>query len=120
MLNDSLILISIILIALGTYLTRALPLFIDIEKRLGSQRKVIVRHLLSLMGAAIIAALFATSIDLSAFSAEQRPALINMLSGFIGITIAYRRFKNSGVSILTGLVFYLISSLLITAFAPSF
>jgi len=38
--------------------------------------------------------------------------LISMLSGFIGIIIAYFLFKNSGISVLVGLISYLIASLL--------
>ncbi|MCK5895601.1 MAG: AzlD domain-containing protein [Cocleimonas sp.] len=119
MTNNTLILISIIIIALGTYLTRALPLFIDIEKRLDHHKKLLMRHFFHLMGAAIIAALFATSIDISAFSIGQRAALMNMISGFIGIIISYKLFKNSGISVLAGLVFYLASSLALTAFFPT-
>ena len=113
MSDNSLIIISIIAIALGTYLTRAIPLFIDIEKLLGQKRKHLVRHFLYLMGAAIVAALFSSSIDLSAFSSSQLPALIHMMSGFAGIIIAHLLFKNSGISVLIGLLSYFIASLII-------
>lgn len=112
MSDNLLLIISIIIIALGTYLIRAIPLFINIEVLLGEKRKQLVRRFFYLMGAAIIAALFATSIDLSAFSFTQLPTLISMLSGFIGIIIAYFLFKNSGISVLVGLISYLIASLL--------
>jgi branched-subunit amino acid transport protein len=112
MSDNLLIIMSIIAIALGTYLTRAIPLFIDIEKLLGEKRKQSVRHFLYLMGAAILAALFATSIDLSVFSASQLPALIHMMSGFIGIFITHLLFKNSGISVLVGLLSYFIASLI--------
>lgn len=112
MSDNGLIITSIIVIALGTYLTRAIPLFIDIEKLLGEKRKQLVRHFLYLMGTAIVASLFATSIDLSAFSANQPPALISMMSGFTGIFIAHLLFKNSGISVLVGLLSYFIASLI--------
>ena len=113
-MSDSLVIISIILIALGTYMSRTIPLFINIEALLGEKRRQLVRHFFSLMGAAIITALFATSIDLSIFSVEQLQASISMLSGFIGIIIAHFLFKNSGVSVLIGLLSYLAASLLVS------
>lgn len=109
---DSLsIIIGIIIIAMGTYLTRAIPLFINIEKLLGERRKQQMRHFLYLMGASIIAALFATSIDISVFSTGKASEIVSMITGFIGIIITHLLFKNSGISVLAGLLFYLIASL---------
>ncbi len=109
---------SLITIAIGTYLTRAIPLFINIEKLLGEKRKQLVRRFFYLMGAAIIAALFATSIDISAFSLERLPEMISMSSGFMGIIMAHLLLKNSGVSVLAGLFCYSIASLFFSGMLP--
>lgn len=111
--DNLLIIFAIITISIGTYLTRAIPLFINIEKLLGEKRKLFVRRFFYLMGPAIIAALFATSIDLSAFSIERLPEIISMISGFMGI-ITHLLLKNSGISVLVGLLCYLGASLLFT------
>jgi branched-subunit amino acid transport protein AzlD len=111
MSDNLLIIIGIIIIAMGTYLTRAIPLFINIEKLLGKKRKQLVRSFFYLMGAAIIAALFATSIDISAFSLARLPEVISMISGFMGIIMAHVLLKNSGISVLVGLFCYLVASL---------
>ncbi|MCK5917818.1 MAG: AzlD domain-containing protein [Cocleimonas sp.] len=112
--DNLLIIFAIITISIGTYLTRAIPLFINIEKLLGEKRKLFVRRFFYLMGPAIIAALFATSIDLSAFSIERLPEIISMISGFMGIIITHLLLKNSGISVLVGLLCYLGASLLFT------
>ncbi len=44
MSDNLLLIISIIIIALGTYLIRAIPLFINIEVLLGEKRKQLVRR----------------------------------------------------------------------------
>ena len=111
MSDQLLIIIAIITIAIGTYLTRVVPLFIDIEKLLGKKRKQLVRNFFYLMGAAIIAALFATSIDISAFSLQRLPEMISMISGFMGIIMVHLLLKNSGISVLAGLFCYLVASL---------
>ncbi len=115
-MSNNLLIISIILIALGTYMSRAIPLFINIEALLGEKRKRLVRHFFYLMGSAIIVALFVTSIDLSIFSIEKLQVLISMISGFIAIIMAHFIFNNSGISVLIGLISYLSASLLFVKF----
>ncbi|HFC91681.1 MAG TPA: hypothetical protein ENJ51_02590 [Leucothrix mucor] len=114
MSDNFLIIAALITIAIGTYLARAIPLFINIEKLLGEKRKQLVRRFFYLMGAAIIAALFATSIDIDAFSLQKLPEMMSMISGFMGIIMAHLLLKNSGISVLVGLLCYLIASLFFT------
>lgn len=108
--NNFIIIICIVVIAIGTFLTRATPFIFNIENILGERRKESLRKFLYLMGAAIIAALLATSIDFEMALDQKAQKLFSMAGGFIGIVFAHLIYKNSGISVLFGLFSYFMVS----------
>jgi len=93
--------LAIVLVALGTYLARFLPLRFKLRiKNLD--------ELLSYSSAALISALFVTS--LVSFPVEFEKLLISLLA-LMAVTVSYVRWKNLGLSVLVGVVVHLVLSL---------
>ncbi len=93
--------LAIVSVALGTYLARFLPLRFKL-------RIENLDELLSYSSAALISALFVTS--LVSFPVEFEKLLVSLLA-LMAVYASYVRWRNLGLSVLVGVVVHLVLSL---------
>ncbi len=96
--------LAILLVALGTYLTRVVPLSIRVR------RAEDVETLLSYSSSALLSALFVTSLMSFPLNISELGIGVVALS-FVVLT--YLRWRNLGLSVLTGVVSHLIFNALL-------
>ncbi|WP_456475309.1 AzlD domain-containing protein [Candidatus Pyrohabitans sp.] len=105
------LLVAVLIVAMGTYLMRALPLGLMLTRRKELTFGKINRGL-SLAGPALISALFVVSI----FPSPQEFVLKEMLMRMLAITAVYlsqRKWSNLGVAVMSGVVVYGLLKILI-------
>ena len=100
---------AILLAALGTYLIRAVPFLLSARKKKSSKNNPQIKLFFQLMGPSMIAALLVTSIGLP--NSEDYFQILNYLIGFIGVSASYWLWKNPGICVLAGVVFFSASQL---------
>ena len=108
-MNES-ILFLIILLGVGTYLTRALPFIFKLDKWLSEDSQTFISHFFQLMGPALIAALFAFSLDPSLFSHGISNEVIGTAIGFSTVIATFVLWKNIGLCVFSGILAYAIFS----------
>ena len=108
-MNES-ILFLIVLLGVGTYLTRALPFIFKLDKWLSEDSQTLVSQFFQLMGPALIAALFAFSLDSSLFSHGISNEVIGTAIGFSAVVATFVLWKNVGLCVFSGILAYAIFS----------
>ncbi len=108
-MNESLIWL-IILLGVGTYLTRALPFIFKLDKWLSEDSQTLLSQFFQLMGPALIAALFAFSLDPSLFSNGITHEVIGTAIGFSTVVATFVLWKNTGICVFSGILAYAIFS----------
>jgi len=104
------ILFLIILLGVGTYLTRALPFIFKLDKWLNEDSQTFIAQVFQLMGPALIAALFAFSLDPSLFSNGITNEVIGTSIGFATVVATFVLWKNVGLCVFSGILAYAIFS----------
>ena len=102
---------AVLLAALGTYLTRAVPFLLSARKEKSIKNRPRVSIFFRLMGPSIIAALLITSIG--APNSEDSSQILNYLIGFTGVGVSHRLWKNPGICVLAGVICFSVSQLLL-------
>ncbi|HIQ39154.1 MAG TPA: AzlD domain-containing protein [Methanothermococcus okinawensis] len=98
--------IAIVLVAIGTYLTRFLPLYFNERfKRLKD-----MDEFLSYSSTAIISALFITS--LVSFPVDLKYISVSIVA-LTFVFLSYKKWKNLGISVLIGVIVHLLLSLIV-------
>ena len=97
--------IAVLLIAVGTYLIRAVPFVLSSKKKTGKKNQSQINLFFQLMGPSMIAALLVVSIE-SPLETHDYTDLVNACIGFAGVGVSHWLWKNSGVSVLAGVVFF--------------
>lgn len=108
-MNESLFLL-IVLLGVGTYLTRALPFVFKLDKWLSEDSQTLLSQFFRLMGPALIAALFAFSLDSALFSNGLSDEVVGTGIGFITVIITFVLWKNVGLCVFSGILAYAIFS----------
>jgi len=98
--------LAVILIAVGTYFIRAVPFVLSSKMETGKQNRHQINQFFKLMGPSMIAALLVVSVE-SPFEIEDNSQLINIALGFVGVGVSHRLWNNSGISVLTGVFFFI-------------
>lgn len=106
------ILFLIIILGVGTYLTRALPFIFKLDKWLSEESQTGVSQFFQLMGPALIAALFAFSLDPAIFSNGLSHEAIGTTIGFSTVIVTFVLWKNVGLCVFSGILAYAIFSYL--------
>ena len=91
-----------IVVALGTYLLRALPLGFALSKRYESNAGKL-GNFLALAAPSLIAAFLVVSVVPAEFAPGE---LIRKLVALCAVFLAYRRWANLGVSVIVGVIAY--------------
>ena len=93
--------IAVLLIAVGTYLIRAVPFVLSSKKGTGKKSWNQINLFFQLMGPSIIAALLVVSVA-SSLKTGDTSQLINITMGFSGVGLSHWLWNNSGISVLAG------------------
>jgi branched-subunit amino acid transport protein len=94
--------LAIIFVAVGTYLTRYLPIYLHNKLKLINPKNIkLITEILSYSSTSIISALFVTSFI--KFPVVVEDVLISIIS-LIFVIIAYKKWNNLGISILIGVL----------------
>jgi len=104
------VLFLIVLLGVGTYLTRALPFIFKLDKWLSEDSQTFTSQFFQLMGPALIAALFAFSLDPSLFSHGITNEVIGTSIGFAMVIATFVLWKNVGLCVFSGIIAYAIFS----------
>ena len=102
--------IAVLLIAVGTYLIRAVPFVLSSKKEGGKKSWPQINLFFQLMGPSMIAALLVVSVA-SPLQTQNFSHLINVAMGFSGVVVSHFLWNNSGVSVLTGVFCFSITLL---------
>jgi branched-subunit amino acid transport protein len=103
--------LAIIFVAVGTYLTRYLPIYLHNKLKLINSKNIkLINEILSYSSTSIISALFVTSFI--KFPVVVENVLISIIS-LIFVIIAYKKWSNIGISILIGVLAYYITQYLL-------
>ena len=94
--------IAVLLIAVGTYLIRAVP-FVLSKKETGKKSWHQINQFFQLMGPSMIAALLVVSVA-SPLKTQDTSQLINVAIGFSGVGMSHWLWNNSGISVLAGVI----------------
>ena len=98
--------LAIIFVAVGTYLTRYLPIYLYNKLKVINPKNIkLINEILSYSSTSIISALFVTSFI--KFPVVVEDVLISIIS-LIFVVIAYKKWNNLGISILIGVLAYYI------------
>ena len=100
---------AVLLAALGTYLIRAVPFLLSARKEKSGKNQPKINLFFQLMGPSMIAALLVTSIGLP--NSEDYFQVLNYLIGFTGVGASHWLWKNPGICVLVGIVFFSLSQL---------
>ena len=100
---------TVSLVALGTYLIRAVPFLLSTRKKKNSKNHPQIKLFFQLMGPSIIAALLITSIRFP--NSEDYYQILNYLIGFVGVGTSYWLWKNPGICVLAGVLCFSVSQL---------
>ena len=95
--------IAVLLIAVGTYLIRAVPFALSSKKVTGKKSWHQINLFFQLMGPSMIAALLVVSVA-SPLNAQDTSQLINVAMGFSGVGASHWLWNNSGISVLAGVI----------------
>ena len=95
--------IAVLLIAVGTYLIRAVPFVLSSKKETGKKSWHQINFFFKLMGPSMIAALLVVSVA-SPLKTQDTSQLINVAMGFSGVGVSHWLWNNSGISVLAGVV----------------
>jgi len=108
-MHESLFLL-IVLLGAGTYLTRALPFLFKLDKWLSEDSQTLLSQFFRLMGPALIAALFAFSLDPALFTNGLSNEVIGTSIGFFTVILTFVLWKNVGLCVFSGIFAYAIFS----------
>ena len=97
--------IAVLLIAVGTYLIRAVPFALSSKKVTGKKSWHQINLFFQLMGPSMIAALLVVSVA-SPLTTQDTSQLINVAMGFLGVGVSHWLWNNSGISVLAGVICY--------------
>ena len=95
--------IAVLLIAVGTYLFRAVPFALSSKKVTGKKSWHQINLFFQLMGPSMIAALLVVSVA-SPLKTQDTSQLINVAMGFLGVGVSHWLWNNSGISVLAGVI----------------
>ena len=95
--------IAVLLIAVGTYLIRAVPFALSSKKVTGKKSWHQINLFFQLMGPSMIAALLVVSVA-SPLKTQDTSQLINVAMGFSGVGVSHWLWNNSGISVLVGVI----------------
>ena len=93
--------IAVLLIAVGTYLIRAVPFVLSSKKVKGNKNQPQIKLFFQLMGPSMISALLVVSVE-SPLATLNYTQLINAALGFAGVGVGHWLWNNSGISVLAG------------------
>lgn len=99
------LLTTVLLIAVGTYLIRAVPFVLTSKKKIEIKSRFQINIFFQLMGPSMIAALLIVSIE-SPLENHDYIDHINTCIGFAGVGVSHWLWKNSGLSVLVGVGFF--------------
>jgi branched-subunit amino acid transport protein AzlD len=99
------LLTTVLLIAVGTYLIRAVPFVLSSKKKTEMKSRSQINLFFQLMGPSMIAALLVVSIE-SPLETHDYTDFINTCIGFAGVGAYHHLWQNSGVSVLAGVTFF--------------
>ena len=102
--------IAVLLIAVGTYLIRAVPFALSSKKVTGKKSWHQINLFFQLMGPSMIAALLVVSVA-SPLKTQDTYQLINVAMGFLGVGVSHWLWNNSGISVLAGVICFTIALL---------
>jgi len=108
------LLTTVLLIAVGTYLIRAVPFVLSSKKKPEMKSRSQINLFFQLMGPSMIAALLVVSIE-SPLETRDYTDLLNTCIGFAGVGVSHCLWQNSGVSVLAGVTFFSASLLCFSA-----
>ncbi len=111
MLTDIFFVYAVLVAALGTYLIRAVPFLLSARRRKNKKITPRVNLFFQLMGPSMIAALLVTSTE-STYS-DDYLQIMNYLIGLTGVGVSHWLWKNSGISVLAGVLCFSISQLIL-------
>ncbi|MBC8258605.1 MAG: AzlD domain-containing protein [SAR324 cluster bacterium] len=94
---------AVLLIAVGTYLIRAVPFVLSSRSATEKKNRTQIQLFFQLMGPSIIAALLVVSLE-SPLEPGASSQLVNAAFGFAGVTVSRWLWNNSGISVLAGIV----------------
>ena len=97
------LLTTVLLIAVGTYLIRAVPFVLSSKKETGKKSWHQIKLFFQLMGPSMIAALLVVSVA-SPLKTQDTSQLINVVMGFTGVGVSHWLWNNSGISVLAGVI----------------
>ena len=103
---------AVLLVALGTYLIRAVPFLLSARKEKSRKSRPQINLFFQLMGPSMIAALLVPSTGFT--NSEDYFQILNYLIGFAGVGASYRLWKNPGICVLAGVVCFSVSQLFFT------
>ena len=95
--------IAVLMIAVGTYLIRAVPFVLSSKKETGKKSWNQINLFFQLMGPSMIAALLVVSVA-SPLTTQDTSQLINVAMGFLGVGVSHWLWNNSGISVLAGVI----------------
>ncbi|MBG55787.1 MAG: branched-chain amino acid transport [Deltaproteobacteria bacterium] len=107
--NDIYFFYAILLVAVGTYLIRAIPFILYARKGKKSKSHAKINLFFRLMGPSMIAALLVTSIG--APNSEEYLQILNYLIGFSAVGLSYWLWKNPGICVIAGVICFSLSQL---------
>ena len=97
--------ITVLLIAVGTYLIRAVPFVLSSKKETKKKRWHQINLFFQLMGPSMIAALLVVSVA-SPLKTQDTSQLINVAMGFSGVGVSHWLWHNSGINVIVGVICY--------------
>ena len=95
--------IAVLMIAVGTYLIRAVPFVLSSKMETGKKSWDQINIFFQLMGPSMIAALLVVSVA-SPLKTQDTSQLINVAMGFSGVGVSHWLWNNSGISVLVGVI----------------
>ena len=95
--------IAVLLIAVGTYIIRAVPFVLSSKKETGKKSWNQINLFFQLMGPSMIAALLVVSVA-SPLKTQDTSQFINVAMGFLGVGVSHWLWNNSGISVLAGVI----------------
>ncbi len=99
---------GIIVIGIGTYLLRYLPLKASILRSNGKDnKKDITTNIFEIAGISIVASLFVSSIDIPQIC-ENFPYFLNVCISSVIVILICSKWKNPGLSVIVGIISFAI------------
>ena len=93
--------LAVLLIAVGTYLIRAVPFVLSSKKVTGNKNQPQLKLFFQLMGPSMISSLLVVSVA-SPLETEDYSQLINAALGFAGVGVSHWLWNNSRISVFAG------------------